>query len=79
MVRTQVQLTEAQARALRRLAAERGVSMAELVRASVDELLATAGGERDWERALAAMGRYRGGAGDVSEQHDRDLEQAYGG
>ncbi|MFQ6096433.1 MAG: ribbon-helix-helix protein, CopG family [Armatimonadota bacterium] len=32
VVRTQIQLTEAQARAVRRLAAERGVSMAQIVR-----------------------------------------------
>lgn len=35
MVRTQVQLTEAQIRALKRLETDRGVSMAELIRQSV--------------------------------------------
>ena len=39
MVRTQIQLTEEQAEGLKRLAAERGVSMAELVRQSVQRLL----------------------------------------
>lgn len=36
MVRTQVQLTAEQVRALRRMAAREGVSVAELIRRSVD-------------------------------------------
>jgi predicted DNA-binding ribbon-helix-helix protein len=35
MVRTQVQLSEAQVRALKQIAAERGVSVAELIRQSL--------------------------------------------
>ena len=38
MIRTQVQLTEEQARALRNLASARQVSVAELIRQSVDTL-----------------------------------------
>ena len=80
VIRMQVQLTEAQASALRRLASERGHSVARIVREAVDRLLAE-GDERDrvWERALAAVGRYpdREGARDVSEEHDRYLDEAY--
>ena len=46
MVRTQIQLTEEQARRLKALAAEQGVSMAELIRRSVDTVL---NGERRQE------------------------------
>lgn len=77
MVRTQIQLTEAQARALKRLAAERGVSIAALIREAVDRLVH--GGDPDavWRRALAVIGRYSAGPGNVSEDHDRHLEEAY--
>jgi len=39
MVRTQIYLSEEQKRTLERLSAERGVSMAELIRDAVDRLL----------------------------------------
>ena len=43
MVRTQIQLTEQQAELLKAAAARRGVSMAELIRQSVDHLLENSG------------------------------------
>ncbi len=39
MIRTQIQLSEEQARTLKKLAAKEGKSVAELIRASVDILL----------------------------------------
>lgn len=77
MVRTQVQLTEEQAERLRRAAADRGVSMAALIREAVDELPATHGADARWDRALAAVGAGASGAGDVSSDHDRHLVRAY--
>lgn len=76
MVRTQIQLTEEQARALKRLAAERGVSMAELVREGVDEVLHDVEGQRRWERLMSTAGIGRGGGGNVAEEHDRYLAEA---
>lgn len=78
MVRTQIQLSERQAAKLKRLAAERDVSMAALIREAVDRTF----GEEDelearWRRALSAVGRFRGGGGNVAEDHDRYLEEAY--
>jgi predicted DNA-binding protein len=71
MVRTQIQLTEEQARALKGLAAERGVSMAALVREAVDRALGEGTElDRKWQRALSVVGKYRGGGGRVSEEHD---------
>ena len=64
MVRTQIQLTEAQARALKRLAREQHVSMAELIRRGVDCLLASASGPSPDDRkrrAIAAAGRFASG------------------
>lgn len=78
MIRTQVQLTEEQAGELKRLAAERGVSMAQLIREGVDSTLRGAGSARDWDRARSVLGKYRSGAADVSEQHDRYLADAFG-
>jgi hypothetical protein len=74
MVRTQIQLTEEQARRLKHLAASQGRSMADLVRSSVDVLLAGAGAadrESSRARALAVSGRFRSGLRDLSARHDR--------
>lgn len=80
MVRTQIQLTEKQARALKELASRRDVSVAELVRQAVDLLLEsepyTDMDERR-RRAIAAAGRFRSGQKDVSERHDDYLVGAY--
>ena len=53
MVRTQIQLTEEQARRLRAMSAEQGVSMAELIRRSVDALLNGGSPDRSAEWRLA--------------------------
>ena len=77
MIRTQMQLREDQVRALKRRAAERGVSMAELIRDAVDRDLERDDEEAKWERAFAVMGKFRSGLADVSERHDDYLAEAY--
>jgi len=79
MVRTQIQLTEAQAAALRRLAGERGVSLAELIRRAVDGLIAQGPSqvEQARARAVAAVGRFESGLQDVSRRHDEHLAEAF--
>jgi hypothetical protein len=77
MVRTQIQLREDQARALKRRAAEQGVSMAELIREAVDRSLARDDEDARWERALSVVGRFRSNAPDVAERHDDYLAAAY--
>jgi predicted DNA-binding protein len=78
MVRTQIQLTDEQARRLRRLAAERGVSMAALVRDGVERVLADDERAEQWQRALSILGKYKSGdTANVSEEHDRYLEEIY--
>jgi len=79
MVRTQVQLTEEQATGLRQLAHKRHVSIAELVRESVDQLLRHDGGNSGAEcrkRAAQVAGRFRSGGLPLSDQHDRYLAEA---
>lgn len=80
MVRTQIQLTAAQARAIKRIAAARDVSMAELIRESVDAFLRASEGtdsEASKTRALAVTGRFSSGIEDLAEAHDRYLFGAY--
>ncbi|HJX73716.1 MAG TPA: ribbon-helix-helix protein, CopG family [Candidatus Deferrimicrobiaceae bacterium] len=82
MVRTQIQLTERQARELKRIAAKEGVSMAEIIRRAVDAKIRVGTGEVPWEervrRAQAAMGKFRSGSKDVAERHDDYLVEEYG-
>jgi len=80
MIRTQVQLTDDQFRSLKRLAADRGVSVAELIRQGVQLFIRGAGvidSKERWQRALSAAGRFQSNRSDISAQHDRYLEEAY--
>lgn len=80
MVRTQIQLSEEQSARLKKLAAARGKSVAELIRTSVDALLAATPATDDEsrrERALSAAGRFHTGDSDLAEAHDRYLAEAY--
>jgi hypothetical protein len=80
MVRMQVQLTEEQIRALRAIAAREGVSLSELVRRGVDAIVsgapANAGASRS--KALAIIGGFRSGVGDLATRHDDYLGDALG-
>jgi predicted DNA-binding protein len=78
---TQISLTREQAQRLRRLARERGVSMAALIREAIDRVHpADSDDSLDarWARALAAVGGGHSGRSDIAETHDRYLEDAFG-
>lgn len=81
MVRTQIQLTEEQSKTLKTLAAQRGISMAELIRQGIDSYLrsciATSQEERR-QRAIKAAGQFHSGQTDLSEEHDTYLAEVYG-
>ena len=80
MVRTQVQLTEEQARAVRRMAAQEGVSVAEIIRQSIEARVRASGTPSQEEvrrRALEVAGTLRGGPEDLSARHDDYLAEAY--
>jgi len=81
MVRTQIQLTERQARELKRIAAREGVSMAEIIRRAVDSKIKQGGVEVPWEervrRAMAVMGKFQSGIRDLSVNHDKYLAEDY--
>jgi hypothetical protein len=80
MVRTQIQLTDDQMRALRKIASERRVSIAQLVRQAVDKLIKS-GTHLDTSeqrrRAMEASGRFRSGLSDISEKHDQYFAETF--
>lgn len=82
MVRTQIQLSEEQARAVRRIAAAEGMSMAEVIRRAVNGIIGSrlSGDLKErHQRALEIVGKFRSGKRDVSKNHDRYLAEAYRG
>lgn len=81
MLRTQVQLTEAQVRRLRLLAERRGVSISQLVRDSVEQFLDAQSVEADalYSRASEVVGAWddRDGRDDLSWNHDEVLDGTF--
>lgn len=83
MVRTQIQVKEAQHRRLTRYAARLGISLAEAVRRCVDAQLdqdeTPLSRHERLRAALAVFGRHRDSGGEtrVAQQHDRYLDAAY--
>ena len=78
MVRTQIQLKESQFRSIKKMANEYQVSMAELIRRSIDSFIKTStiiDVEERKRRAIAASGRFRSGKNDISANHDRYLTE----
>jgi predicted DNA-binding ribbon-helix-helix protein len=80
MVRTQIQLTAEQAKAIKKIARARHLSVAELIRQAVDNLIKAStviDVEERRKRALDAAGRFRSGLRDLSTEHDKYLEEAF--
>jgi len=83
MIRTQIQLEERQERAIKRIARRRGISMAEAIRRCVDEaIVRDAVDERAllYQRAAVLVGGFSDSdsLADVSLNHDRYLDEAFG-
>jgi Arc/MetJ-type ribon-helix-helix transcriptional regulator len=80
MVKTQVQLQEEDLAELRRMAAEEGVSVSELVRRGIKQVLESRhkpSREELWERASKVAGKYRSGKHDIGRRHDDYLAEDY--
>ena len=78
MIRTQVQFTERQMKALRQLSLSTGTSIADLVRRGVDRYLAIqvkSSSQTRIERAMRVVGKFRSGRSDVSIHHDRYMAE----
>jgi len=79
MVRTQIQLSEDEVASVKRLARERSVSMAAVIRDAVDQYVSRESGaslDERWQRSLAAVGGLRSGRSDLSQTHDDEFAAA---
>jgi hypothetical protein len=80
MVRTQIQLTEEQSEALKRVAAQENVSVAEIIRRSIDAQVCsqvTHTAEERRRRALELSGMFHSGLDDLGSDHDRYLAEDF--
>jgi len=81
MIRTQIQLTKAQYRWLRRAAAEEGISLSAMIRRTVDRAAESRSPARSelYARAAGIVGSFRDreAATDLSARHDDYLDKAY--
>ncbi len=81
MVRTQIQLTEEQVKALKKIALSRHLSIAEIIRQAVDTVIRTntiVDVEERRKRAIDIVGRFSSGKRDISRKHDTYLVEAFG-
>ncbi len=82
MIRTQIQFTETQIEALRRLAGSSGRSIAQIARDALDaylEQLSGVGQDAKIERAMKVVGQFASGVHDISANHDDYLPAAFHG
>lgn len=80
MVRTQIQLTEDQAKTLKRISASQHLSVAELIRRAIDAMIRTSAlvdPEERLKRSLEIVGKFSSGKRDVSKKHDVYLTETY--
>lgn len=79
MVRTQIQLTEEQARKLKEISLSSSESVAALIRKAVDQFVVTGKPDRSalYRQAGSIVGKYKTKLSDISVEHDRYLEEAF--
>jgi Arc/MetJ-type ribon-helix-helix transcriptional regulator len=80
MIRTQVQIPEDQYRELKKLAAERDVSISALVREGIAKVIGDDERKEKWKRFLAAAGTFddpNAARDRVSERHDEILAEIW--
>jgi hypothetical protein len=80
MIRTQIQFTQEQWEALKKLANDRHVSIAELVRQSVDKLIRSPenmSNDEYQQLCIEIVGKYQSGIADISSNHDEYLSETY--
>jgi hypothetical protein len=74
-------LTKEQVKALKKIALSPHLSIAELIRQTVDTLIRTntmVDIEKRRKRAIDIVGRFSSGKRDISRKHDRYLVEAFG-
>lgn len=81
MIRIQVRLRKEQVEALRAMAQAEGVSVAELIRRGADMVIARSDSATRAERvrrARSVVGKFESVETDLSENHDKYLEEDFG-
>ncbi|MDD3598566.1 MAG: ribbon-helix-helix protein, CopG family [Bacillota bacterium] len=81
MIRIQVRLRKEQVEALRAMAQAEGVSVAELIRRGADMVIARGDSATRAERvrrARSVVGKFESVEADLSENHDKYLEEDFG-
>ena len=80
MVRTQIQLTEKQIRKIKELSLSSHESVAAIIRKAVDQFIVTGKPDRStlYRQAGSIVGKYKTELSDISVEHDRYLEEAFG-
>lgn len=79
MIRTQIQLTQEQAKSLKKMSKKENKSVAELIRISVDKMINADGPISDdllRQKALSVIGKLHGSS-DLAEKHDDYLADTY--
>lgn len=81
MFRTQIQITEQQAKMLRELALSTHQSIAALIRQAVDRFLLSAKPNRStlYHQAASVAGKHKADRDDISLNHDQYLDEAFEG
>lgn len=80
MACTQIQLTDHQAEQLKILANQRNISIDQMIHGAIEVLLESRSVTHEADcrrRAMEATGRFASGNKDISQNHDRDLAEAY--
>jgi hypothetical protein len=79
MERKQIQFTRRRVTAIHREARRRNTSDAAIVRQAIDAWLpgTTRSPAVDWISRARSVGRFTSGRGDVSQEHDRELSDAF--
>jgi RecA/RadA recombinase len=80
MIRIHIQLTDDQAKTLKKISMSRHLSVAEFIRRAVDTLIkssAVVDVEERHKRAIEIVGPFSSGKRDISEKHDLYLSDAY--
>jgi hypothetical protein len=81
MVRTQIQLTQTQARTVKKVAMIERTSVAEIIRRAVENMIQTnpqVSSQERVRRAVEIVGKFRSGKRNVSRKHDEYLAEVYG-
>lgn len=80
MVRTQVQLTQAQVRKIKKAAMDQGTAAAEIIRRAVENMVQSSPKmtlQERFRRAMEIVGKFRSGKKNISRNHDKYLAEAY--